>query len=137
MATIALEGMHFYAYHGFYEEERKIGNHYTVDVYLDSHIARAAAADDLFSTVNYETVYFICQSEMRRPTKLLETLAQTIADRLQGHFDYAQRIKVRVRKMNPPLGGRVDSAFVEYQTGSDGGDFKGLDELLGDGGFDF
>jgi dihydroneopterin aldolase len=133
MATIALEGMHFYAYHGFYEEEQIIGNHYTVDVYITTPIARAAAADDLFSTVNYETVYFMCQSEMRRPTKLLETLAQSIADRLQGHFDHAQRVRVRVRKMNPPLGGRVDSAYVECEAGG-GGDFEGL---LGEGDFDF
>ncbi len=117
MALIALEGIHFYAYHGFYEEERCIGNHYYVDVYLNAGITRAAASDDLYSTVNYETVYFICQSEMKKPTKLLETLAQTIADRIQGQFDYVQGVRVRVRKMHPPLGGQVHSAFVEYSTG--------------------
>ena len=134
MATIALEGMHFYAYHGFYEEEQLIGNHYTVDVYIKTPIARAAAADDLFSTVNYETVYFICQSEMRRATKLLETLAQTIADRLQGQFDHAQQVRVRVRKHSPPLGGRVDSAYVECETGGGEAD---LSALMGKGGLDF
>ena len=127
MALIALEGIHFYAYHGFYDEEMLIGNHYVVDVYIQANIARAAAADDLFSTINYETTYFICQSEMRKPTRLLETLAQSIAQRLQGHFEHAQSVRVRVRKMNPPLGGRVDSAFVEYRTGGDIGELDLFD----------
>lgn len=121
MALIALEGMHFYAFHGFYEEEQVTGNHYYVDVYINANIAGAAASDDLFSTVNYETVYLICQAEMRKPTKLLETLAQVIAQRLRGHFDRAGGVRVRVRKMSPPLGGAVDSAFVEYEEGSMGG----------------
>lgn len=121
MAVIALEGLHFYGYHGFYEEEQIIGNHYYVDVYLTTNIARAAATDDLYATINYEVVYFICQSEMRKPTNLLETLAQSIAERLAGHFDKVQEVRVRVRKMNPPLGGPVHSAFVEYSTGGGGG----------------
>lgn len=134
MALIALEGIHLYAYHGFYEEEQIIGNHYYVDVYLHAGVARAAASDDLYATINYETVYFIVQSEMRKPTKLLETLAQKIADRIQGHFDHVEGVKVRVRKMHPPLGGRVQSAYVEYSTGGFdegedlfGGAFPGLD----------
>lgn len=130
MATIALEGIHFYAYHGFYEEERIIGNHFILDVYVDIPITRAAATDDLYSTVNYEVVYRICQSEMRKPCRLLETLAQSIADRISGYFDEAGSVKVRVRKLNPPLGGRVESAYVEYSTGGD------MDFGLG-GGFEF
>jgi dihydroneopterin aldolase len=121
MALIALEGMHFYAFHGFHIEEQIIGNHYYLDVYINTHIAGAAASDDLFATVNYETVYLICQAEMRRPAKLLETLTRNIVQRLLMHFDRAQGVRVRVRKMNPPLGGAVDSAFVEYEEGSMGG----------------
>ena len=117
MATIALEGMRFYAYHGFYEEERIIGNLFTVDLYIEAKIQRAAASDDLFATVNYETAYFICQSEMRKPVKLLETLAQNIAERISGQFERVSGVTVRVRKHAPPLGGPVDSSYVEYVAG--------------------
>ena len=34
MAVIALEGMRFFAYHGFYPEENIIGTNYVVDVYI-------------------------------------------------------------------------------------------------------
>ena len=62
MAIIALEGMHFFAHHGFYEEEQIVGNNFVLDVYMDTETSRAAVADDLYSTINYETVYFICKS---------------------------------------------------------------------------
>ena len=117
MATIALEGIHFYAYHGFYEEEQIIGNEYVIDVYVNTSTFAASVSDDLFRTVNYETLYLICQMEMRKKHKLLETVAQRILDRINAQFDNAQGAKVRVRKLNPPIDGCVDSAYVEVDTG--------------------
>lgn len=122
MAVIALEGMRFYAYHGFYEEERIVGNYYTLDVYVKTGVFKAAMSDDLFATVNYETIYFLCQTEMRRPTKLLETLVQRMIDRLMEQFEgKVSGIKIRLTKLNPPLRGSVDRAFVEMTSGSFGG----------------
>ena len=66
MALIALEGMRFYAYHGFYNEERKTGGNYVVDVYIETNLPRQAFQDDLFKTVNYETVHFICKVAMKK-----------------------------------------------------------------------
>lgn len=117
MATIALEGMHFYAYHGYYEEERIIGANFVLDVIINANTTFAAKTDDLFKTVNYETVYFICQSEMRKTSNLIETVAQRIAIRIDNQFDQAQGVKVRLRKLNPPLDGPVDSASVEVIAG--------------------
>lgn len=121
MATIALEGMHFYAYHGFYEEERMVGNHFILDVYVNTAVFRAAMTDDLYATVNYETIYFLCQTEMKKPTKLLETLVQRMIDRLQEQFEgKVSGIKIRLTKKNPPLRGRVEKAYVEMSSGNFG-----------------
>lgn len=113
MAMIALEGMHFYAYHGFYEEEQVIGNDYVVDVYIDTVFTKAAIDDDLYQTINYETVFLICEAVMRKKSKLLETVANLIALDIKHQFRNIKELKVRVKKMNPPLGGKVDAAFVE------------------------
>lgn len=134
MAIIALEGMHFYAHHGFYEEERIIGNHYILDVYVNATVFHAAMTDDLYSTVNYETIYFLCQTEMKKPTKLLETLVQRMVDRLQEQFEgKVTGVKIRLTKRNPPLRGSVEKAYVEITSGSFGGGAPGG----GMGGFDF
>lgn len=135
MAIIALEGIHFYGYHGFYEEERITGNHYVIDVYVDSDTDKAAEDDNLYATVNYETVYLICQMEMRKPSKLLETLAQNIMGHLNGHFETLLGIKVRITKLHPPLGGRVDSAYVELSSGNFDASFSHFKSFMSSRGF--
>lgn len=116
MAVIALEGMHFFAYHGYYEEEQKMGGDFIIDVYVTTNTALAAQKDDLEGTINYETIYFICKTEMKKTSKMIENVAQRIIDRL--HFilgDRTQNIKVRLTKLNPPLGGKVKSASIELE----------------------
>lgn len=124
MAIIALEGVHVYAYHGFYDEEQIIGNEYILDVFVDTPIKPAAEEDNLFDeetkenlTVNYETLYQICRIEMREPAKLLETVVQRIVDRIEDQFENVRGTRVKLRKSYPPLGGRVESSSVEVSTG--------------------
>ncbi len=115
MGLIALEGMKFHAFHGFYEEEQIMGNDYVVDVFVTANTDLAAATDDLYKTINYETVYEICKVVMRQKTKLLETIADRIILGLKHQFGNIQEVKVRVKKVNPPLGGHIDFASVEAE----------------------
>lgn len=121
MSKVALEGMQFYAFHGYYEEERLMGTYFIVDVYVDTNFMMAASTDDLGGTVNYETIYFICRVEMKRTAKLIETVAQRIHNKLSALFTSASGITVRISKMNPPLGGPVARSFVEVGGGAVGG----------------
>lgn len=113
MGLIALEGMKFYAYHGVYDEERVVGTNFIVDVYIDSSFAAASQTDRIDKTINYETVFLICQAEMRKPTKLIETIADRIILNLKYQFNTIQNCRVKIRKKNPILGGKVDQAYVE------------------------
>ncbi len=113
MGQISLEGMKFYAYHGVYEEEQIIGNYYTVDVFIESNFSRAANTDDVFDTINYETVYLICQAEMRKPVKLIETLIDNIISALKHQFSTLQSVNVRIQKSNPIPGAQVSHSAVE------------------------
>ncbi len=113
MGLISLEGMQFYAYHGVYEEERLAGNEFTVDVYIQTAFEKAAMTDELVDTINYETVYLICQQVMKVKTQLLETLAQRIIAGLKHQFNSIQQVQVKIRKSNPFPNGRVQGASVE------------------------
>lgn len=112
MGLIALEGMQFYAYHGVYEEEQIVGNQFVVDVYIESAVT-AASSDELVDTINYETVFLICQVEMRKKVKLLETLVERIINALKHQFNSIEEVKIRVTKLNPIPGYRVASATIE------------------------
>ncbi len=141
MATIALQGMRFFAPHGYYEEEQILGNEFLLDVMVNTETDLAAESDDLYldlgedededaaipTTVNYETIYLLCQVEMKKPTRLLEAVVERIADRLIEQFDNITGLYVRLRKKNPPLGGNVSAAWVMIAKGDLSGYLPAMD----------
>lgn len=115
MGKIALEGMEFYARHGYYEEERIIGNKYSVDVLLDLDFEEAALQDKLEGTVNYEKVYKIVQAVMSIDAQLLEHLAGKMVKELKTHFPQINTVEVKISKYNPPIKGLCKKATVTLQ----------------------
>jgi dihydroneopterin aldolase len=113
MNKIALEGMRFYAYHGFYEEERVLGGHYELDVELSGET----------KAVRKETVYHLCRAEMEVPSKLIEHVAQRVMARLKKHYpnpDPNKRptlLKITLKKLSPPIKGEVARAVYECADG--------------------
>ena len=119
-AKIGLQDVRFHAPHGFFEEEHRMGNEFSVDVEVEAGIGGAAEDDDLGGTVNYATIYYLLQLEMKKPTLLLEALAYRMASRILNQFDSVSSVTLKLRKLNPPLGGKVGSASVEITVGAGG-----------------
>lgn len=111
MTTIKLEGLDFYAHHGFYEEERKIGNKYTVDVVVTMGEVDFVD-DDLEKTVNYEQVYQIVSAQMKVSTKLLETIASKVNQKILDSIPLVSTVETTVSKHNPPIKGVCQFAKV-------------------------
>ena len=112
MGQVALKGMEFYARHGYYEEERIIGNKYSVDVTLDLDFTNAALDDKLEGTVNYERVYEIVKEVMSIDAKLLEHLAGKMIRALKENFSQVKSVEVKISKYNPPIKGLCERAVV-------------------------
>jgi dihydroneopterin aldolase len=112
---IGLEGMEFYAYHGVYEEERKIGGKYIVDVLVYTNAKDAELHDDLNGTVNYEQIYKAVEQNMLQPVKLIERLARKIMDDIRLFVVKEDTIRIKIRKLNPPLGAKVEASVVEME----------------------
>lgn len=110
---VALEGMKFHGFHGFYEEEAIIGNDFILDVLVETDFSKASKTDDLIQTVNYENIFEVCTEVMSERVKLLEKIAEKICDRLKERHQEIQLITVKVRKLNPPFGGDVYCAMIE------------------------
>ncbi len=119
-AKIGLEDVRFHAPHGFFEEEHLMGNEFSIDVEVEAEVGMAAEEDDLGGTVNYATIYYLLQAEMKKPTQLLEALAFRMGSRILHQFDSVTAVRLKLRKLNPPLGGRVGAAFVEVKLGAGG-----------------
>ena len=112
MATIAIEGMTFRAYHGCMEEEQVIGNTFVVDLYLESDTAKAELSDDLNDTTNYAEAYNIVKREIEIPSKLLEHVGRRILDAIKNSFPEIESSELKVSKMNPPINGQAESVSV-------------------------
>ncbi|MEO6758394.1 MAG: dihydroneopterin aldolase [Saprospiraceae bacterium] len=115
MAQIALEGMRFHAFHGVHEAEQVLGSEFIVDVFVRAGILKGALADNLALTINYETIYQLCRLEMEQPKSLLEAVVMAIIERMKAQFADMHGLRVRVRKLNPPLGGQVAESWVEEE----------------------
>lgn len=115
MGTIELEGMHFYAYHGFFESERIAGNEFLVDVLIKTDCSLAANSDNLEDALNYQAVFDLVKEEMQIKSHLLEHVAKRIIDALYREFPASQHIKVKVSKLNPPMGGQVEKASITLE----------------------
>ena len=112
MGKILLEGMKFYARHGYYSEEQKIGAQFVVDLEIDTDFDEAAYKDDISGTVNYEEVYRLVKQEMSLPVQLIEHAASKVLDRLKQEFPNIQHLKIKLSKLHPPINGEVEKVSV-------------------------
>ena len=118
MGQIRLNGMEFYAYHGCYREEQLTGNHFLVDITIDTDMGKASESDDLCDALNYAEVYELVKQEMAVRSHLLEHLSARILDSLFERFPQLKQAEVCVTKQNPPIGGQVQSVCVSQQRKS-------------------
>jgi dihydroneopterin aldolase len=112
MDQIALEGMEFFAYHGHFDEEQKIGNKYSIDLYLDLDLKHAALSDNLKDTLDYGKIYEKVSLVMSKKHRLLEHVALQIIEKIRLDFQFVKKIRVEVSKFNPPIGGVCHRARV-------------------------
>lgn len=104
MAIITLENMQFYAHHGCFAEERKVGTNFSVTVTFKYESDLAAATDAIENAVNYAEVYEIVKTQMATPSHLVENVAFRIKKALLEAFPAISSATVTVYKINPPLG---------------------------------
>lgn len=115
MGIISLEGLEFFSYHGFYSEEQKVGNRYSVDVHVTTDFSIAASEDKLSQTVNYEKIYAIVKLVMSQKHKLLEHIAHRIIAQTREHYPQIMEVNVSVSKFNPPIGGVCERSRVRLK----------------------
>jgi dihydroneopterin aldolase len=109
--TVELYGLELFGHHGVEEQERRDGQPFLFDVWLD--VPESALSDRLEDAVDYVLVAD-CVSEVSeaRQYALLETLAHAVAVELRARFP-VERVRVRVRKPEVPLPVEYSAATVE------------------------
>ena len=115
MSVISIEGMEFFAYYGCFKEEAIIGTKFRIDLFLRADTRKAELSDDLHDTINYQKVYEYVKEEMQTRSKLLEHVGRRILIRVKREFPNINYAKIKIRKLNPPLGGKMDFVALELE----------------------
>lgn len=113
---ITLHEMRFYAYHGVFAQEQRVGNHFIVELTFWADIAESLHRDELEETISYADVYEVIKAEMAIPSRLLEHVVGRISERLFAAFPRMQRVALTLSKCNPPFPGEVHSAAVTLEA---------------------
>jgi dihydroneopterin aldolase len=111
--NIELRGLRFFAEHGMYAEERKVGNQFEIDLTV-SYRVRKHVITSMEETVNYVEIYRIVEEEFAGHKHLLETCAMQICDKLHELFPEIKRVDISIKKMNPPITNFTGSVGVSF-----------------------
>lgn len=124
MDRMILRKMVFYGYHGVFAEENRLGQKFIVDLELLMDLDRAARSDDVVDTINYAEIHALIKTIVEgQPVKLIEALANNIAQAVLGTYTSIHEVTVGVTKPNPPFDITFDGVTVELRRrrGPDGG----------------
>lgn len=110
---ITLKSLAYEAKHGYYDDERRGGNRFEIDLTAYGSF-RAAATNDhnLEITFDYERAEQIVSEVMHgEPKKLIETLCSEIGSKIFEAFPVVKHLNVSVRKLNPPI--KTEASYAE------------------------
>jgi dihydroneopterin aldolase len=113
LTEILLEGLEFYAHHGYYEEEQSLGNRFQVDLKILTPSPKEGYQERLSLTVDYVKVYALINVQMKIKFKLLETLGERIIQDIIEHFQMIENVEVTISKFNPPISGLCKRVAVK------------------------
>lgn len=114
--SIEIRGLRITGHHGVLEQERRVGNEFSIDIVVWlADVAEAMENDSLAHTVNYADIVAIVKEQMALPSKLLEHVAARIRRAICARFtDKISGGEVTVAKLAPPIPAQLD--YVSFTT---------------------
>jgi dihydroneopterin aldolase len=101
--------MQFWGTHGYFPEENKFGTKFIVDVSAESDETGKCQNDDYSTGLSYLTLYNAAKKVVTTEEhKMVQRVAQRIADEIFDAADAAEQVTVTVKKPFVAIGGIVE-----------------------------
>jgi dihydroneopterin aldolase len=100
---VGLKKLEIHANHGVYDDEKKNGNTFALDIQVKGDLRKAVRTDNIADAINYETIAAVCKEEMEIPSDTLEHIGYRIVKSLFSRLPVS-RVKLRIAKSSPPIG---------------------------------
>lgn len=117
--TVYLKNVRLHAFHGVNQQEQVVGNDFIVNLRASYPLGKAMQSDDVDHALNYTELLEVVKTEMGQPSKLLENVAQRIAEKVFQRFPEVGELCLDLRKVNPPMGADCDGAGIELHLIND------------------
>lgn len=113
---IELRAMRFYAAHGCYATEKRVGGRFEVSLNYTYDAQGVIEGDDVTCAVNYLDVYDELSKQMAVSSDTIEHVTARICRALLERCPSMSAVQVTVTKLTPPLGGDIAgvSATLSY-----------------------
>ncbi|MBT4738602.1 MAG: dihydroneopterin aldolase [Flavobacteriales bacterium] len=114
MGLITVEGIRVFAFHGHLPEEKKLGGHFIVNVWIEADTSEVEKTDNLNDTVDYVKIIEIVKEQMAIRSNMIENPAKRIVDTILP-LNKVQKVTVEVEKIQPPIDASFDKISVTSQ----------------------
>ncbi len=119
--SILIEKLDIYAYHGFFAEEERLGQRFTLDLVLRTDLRPSALSDALADTVDYgKVVAVVTKAFTGRRFNLLEAAARAVAIAVLEGFPAVTGLSITLRKPAPPIAATLASVGIHLDFQRDG-----------------
>ena len=121
MDKIVMKNLAFYGYHGVMAEENVLGQKFFLDIELYVDLKKAGSTDNVENTVHYGIAFEIVKDIVENKRfKLIEALAENVANSLMNEFEMINEVVVLVKKPEAPVNGIYDYFGVEIRRKRNG-----------------
>lgn len=113
MKTIGLSGIQVLKVCGFGAEREK-PQKIEIDVEIETDFTKVAENDNPDYGIDLNAIYSLVIQSLKDEIFTIETIAHRICENLKN-LDSVERIKVKVKKLNPPVDGEVKYSVVTIE----------------------
>ena len=118
MDEIQIRGLQVFANHGVFPEETALGQKFVISATLFTQTRKAGLTDDLEFSVHYgEVSQFIQKFVTEHTWKLLETVAEQLAQAILLRFARVAQVELTIEKPWAPIGLPLDTVCVKIRRG--------------------
>lgn len=110
---IRLESLRFYSRIGVFDQERAVGNEFSVDVTVEV-AATGFESENLDTTISYADIYEVVREAMSGEWLLLESVAKSVAETIKQRWKSVGEVKIKISKLAAPIPGIQGVCSVEY-----------------------
>lgn len=118
MDRIHIKNLEIFAHHGVFPEENHLGQKFVVSATLFTHTREAGQTDDLTKSIHYGDVSHMIKQYLETHTcKLLETVAEGLAEELLLSVPRLEKVRLEIKKPWAPVGLPLETVSVEIERG--------------------